>query len=97
MTQIADININELLKENPVGIDKPIQRLQVALGDNIDWLDKNFGRCFKTENTESRKYTPEIYIGDSEYIDTFPDDLTSMCFFDEADEGRELDYQLYHL
>jgi hypothetical protein len=96
MTQIRNIDVSKLLKDNPVGIDKPIQKLQISLGDKIPWLDKSFGRAYRNEDMQRGKYLPEIFIGNNEYIDVFPDDLTALCFFD-VDEGTtsELDNQLY--
>lgn len=63
---------------NPVGVDKPIQALQI-LFDEISWIDTAYGRAFRNiRQNESGKdsYYPCVYIGADQYLECIPDNLT---------------------
>lgn len=84
------------IKDNPIGIDKPIQKLQQHLyGQLIKVWGVNekdykcYGRAYK--NQMANGYRPEVYVGAKEYADTFFDDTISASSFfvakDKADFG----------
>jgi len=72
------------LLSNPIGLDKAIQDIQIALSD-ISWLEKIFGRAFEFNaiNTLGKRIKkPMVYIGNGEYYSVLPNDtFKSMCFF----------------
>jgi hypothetical protein len=64
------------LVPNATGLDMVIQHIQMALGDNLHWLEKSFGRAwffqeFSTDNKPA-KY-PKCWDG-KEYINVLPND-----------------------
>lgn len=76
------ISLEDIKKTDPIGIDKKIQRLQEKLNDSISWLDIPFGRVYPNRNADN-DIIPEVYSGNNEYSEVFPDSsLKGMCFFD---------------
>ena len=71
---------------SPIGIDKPIQKLQKHLLSKVSWLTTganpyNFGRVYRNETKDG--IVPEVYDSNNEYINILPDDnVNGMCFFD---------------
>jgi hypothetical protein len=62
----------------PVGIDTVIESIKDALGDNLLWLDKSFGRAWEFKETlpDGRVIkVPKVYIGEKEYINVLPNDF----------------------
>jgi hypothetical protein len=84
MTRLSEIDPNDYLIADPIGIDAKVQPLQTKLGTDIAWLTKSFSRAYR-EETDEGEYTPQIYIEGNEYISVFPDNddsITGMSFFD---------------
>lgn len=81
---------DDLLITNPVGIDQPIQQLQIALKTEISWLEKVFPRAYVGRNERSKgnlEIFPAIYVGNSEVYKAVPnDELVAYSFFEV--EGR---------
>jgi len=64
------MHTNAPLIPNPVGLDKPIQRLQIALVENLPWLDFAFGRATvgRKEGADKRvALHPFVYKGENRY------------------------------
>lgn len=71
--------MNHLI-ENPVGIDKPIKRLQKALYDKLEYSE-GYGRIYKTE-IDGRKEVPSYFLKDTQdYIEVLTDDSLVGSFF----------------
>ncbi len=76
-------------KPNPIAIDAPIQKLQIALdgkcGADVNFnKDRNiYGRIYRN-NTITGKYQPQAYKGNREYTNSifFEDTVTYQTFFD---------------
>ncbi|WP_346320772.1 hypothetical protein [Chitinophaga sp. YIM B06452] len=74
-------------KNDPVGLDKPIQRLQEYLHGKLLalWgIDTSqyqaYGRCYRNQTEDG--YIPEVYIGGNEYKEVYVDDtVTALSFF----------------
>lgn len=79
-------------KQNPVGIDVPIKRIQDALYEklNTSWKDiVGYGRVYKTVKGE--RVIPEHYIGEGEYKEVLTDDKkTAIFFFIESSTIRSM-------
>ncbi|TAN17234.1 MAG: hypothetical protein EPN37_07210 [Chitinophagaceae bacterium] len=85
-----------VLKDNPTGIDQPIQRLQSWLyprlktvwniGDN-EWM--SYGRVYK--NQDVKGYIPEVYVGGNEYKEVFFDDNYPVISFLGMEDKRQID------
>lgn len=98
MTLIKDIDIASLLIADPVGVDLPIQQLQIELGLEIPWLEKSFHRAYREEDVELKQFKPEVYIGTNEYIEVFPnDEVSGMSFFDVKSDITPLDSVLFEV
>ena len=80
------------LRENPVGIDLEISRIQTALYDNIverwNLQDfKGYGRVYK--NKKNDLIIPEYYVSEKEYEDVLLDDrLNGIMFFSPSDNAE---------
>jgi hypothetical protein len=78
------------VKENPVGIDIPIQNFQKFLYKKLceKWGDfECYGRAYR--NQKDNGYIPEIYNG--EYKDVFFDDkVSALSFFNVSDMQKQL-------
>ena len=85
------------LLTNPVGVDAPIQELQIELKDNLPWLQKSFGRAYigRTLRSNGKLYQyPAIYIGEREVYDASPNDnLTAYSFFEVEGAYNSQDYE----
>lgn len=86
------------LLTRPVGVDVPIQDLQIELKNDLAWLEKSFGRAYvgRKDRSNSPLYIfPAIYIGEGEVYDASPNDNIRAYSFFEV-EGRyniEGDYE----
>lgn len=89
-----------ITKDNPQGIDVPLQKLQKLLYGKLcaTWgLDQAgddyrcYGRAYKNEAEEG--YLPEVYIGDSEYRDAFYDDGHKVVSFFGVGDTRTVGLQ----
>lgn len=60
---------------HPKLFDKAIQKMQVALKNNLSWLDYSFGRAERLikEIDGKRYYTPNVYLGNQQYALVLPD------------------------
>ena len=81
--------INIKYKSEPVLLDKVIQDIQVALKNNLSWLDFAFGRAYRLvqSTSEGEKFIyPAVYNGNGEYLSVMPnDDFGNFCWFDIYD------------
>jgi hypothetical protein len=83
-----------LTKPTVTGIDIPIQKLQTLLYSKIktlwnvtDTTFNMFGRAYR--NQSSQGYTPEVYVGNNEYNDTyFNDQLSGSAFFGLGEQSK---------
>jgi len=84
--RIKNIDPTTLYIPDPVGEIKRIQDLQKAFQTKVNWVEKSFGKAYRSE-IQDGEYVPEVYYGNDEYIEVLPDDeVTGMCFFDVQDE-----------
>jgi len=68
------------LKNNPVGVDVPIQKCQVILDENLSWNGYEiYGRLYT--NTKNNKKIIEYFKGGIEYTEAFVDDSTAKIGF----------------
>ncbi len=79
-------NSNTLTIAEPYNVDAEVQKLQVALRDGIDWIDKSFGKAELARTEEGKKEIlyPEVYTGEKRhpYQSVLPNNkLTSQTFF----------------
>lgn len=75
--------IAPLLAE-PVGLDAEIQRLQILLLEELDWLQVSYGKAYRGSRKVDKKtfYFPEVYDASREYRDVLPNDnVRSQSFF----------------
>jgi hypothetical protein len=75
-----------LIVERPVGLDYEIQRLQILLAQQLDWLTVSYGKAYrgsrKNASTGKTVYYPEVYAGGKEYRDVLPNDnVVAQSFF----------------
>ena len=64
--------------------DRVIADIQRGLADNLAWLDHSFGRAWRLAKMVNgrREYTPNVYIGNNEYLPVMPDEgLGNFSFF----------------
>lgn len=78
------------LKTNPIGIDKPIQRAQVLLYDQLTalWgisLD-GYGRVYKNEGKNGEVH-PEVYVSGKDYSGTLFTVEGAKFFFETSDKS----------
>jgi len=74
-------------KVSPVGVDIPIQKLQVYLHDKllVKWGLQTadyqaYGRCYR--NQKEAGYVAEVYVGSNEYKEVYLDDrIAALSFF----------------
>lgn len=83
------------LKENPTGIDIPIQRLQerlfAALRSKWGLSEVEYralGRVYR--NQSDKGYIPEAYIGGREYEESFIDDRFPVTSFFHVDDNKSV-------
>lgn len=83
------------IRQNPALLDVAIQEIQVALADNLQWLDHVFGRAERLAKVINGKkyYTPNIYVGGNEYRLVTPDDRVGSYAFFTVDEPQEMEWQ----
>lgn len=84
-----------IVKDNPKGVDKPIQKLQSLLYSRLktkwalndgQWMC--YGRAYKNQGEDG--YIPEVYIGGNEYKEVFYDDSYPVISFFGVDDEREI-------
>lgn len=62
-----------VLKQNPVGIDLTIDRIQKRIYDLLDWTDyESYHRVYVNETPQG--LVPELFYGDRDYCEVFFDD-----------------------
>lgn len=74
------------LISQPVNIDAPIQELQIALGTDLPWLEKSFGRSWESvrKDEQGKIWTyPEVWQGAGiDLLNVMPNDnLKAQSFF----------------
>lgn len=85
-TRLKNIDPTTLYIDNPVAEYNRVQKMQKALAKKVTWLEKAFGIAYREQNRGLEGFRPELYLGNNEYIEVFPDDsITGMCFFDVED------------
>lgn len=69
------------LKENPVGVDKPIKKIQEKLYEGLSALgDLNgYGRIYKNKNKD--RFVMEAYVGNGEYESVTGQDKSNFFFY----------------
>lgn len=111
MRQVANNtkNPNAYLLESPVGIDRVVQTLQIALSD-LEWLEKSFGRAYllsrKNEARDNRISNDDVFypavfqgVSDGKVLDMedvlVNDNLDSYSFFyiDSDETVVDADYE----
>lgn len=88
-----------MLKTNPVLLDRALQSIQQHLLEKLPWLDAAFGRAYKiTEQVDSDRFTyPAVYASNSEYKSVLPDDtIGNFCWFDIYDPQRVINISPRH-
>jgi hypothetical protein len=92
MPQLRNIDPLSLLITAPVGMAKRTQPMQEGLMSvlGVSWVEKAFAKAYKEENVETGRFTPEIYIGNREYIQVFPDDTIQGFTFFDVDEIEDV-------
>jgi hypothetical protein len=83
------------LKENPQGIDIPIQNLQKYIYRKLlkiwNITDSKYLCCGRSyRNQTDKSYIPEIYMGNGEYKDAFFDDTVSAVSFFSMNEKTDI-------
>lgn len=74
-----------ILRENPAGIDRQIQRLQERIYNGLirEWGDgivyNAYGRCYRNKTDDG--YIAENYAGNKEYREVYLDDTCSALSF----------------
>ena len=85
--------IERILKvKEPALFDKVVTSIQDTLGESLPWLDHVFGvaeRLIK-ETNGVRRYTPNIYIGNNEYLCMLPDETLGNFSFFVLDDPAEV-------
>jgi hypothetical protein len=75
-------------KTNPVGIDKPIDRLQNYLYNSLAWANyESYHRAYTNEKNGIK--IPEIYTSNGEYKNVFYNDNFDATSFFIIDENRD--------
>lgn len=93
---------------SPVGIDAPIQKLQIQLAGYLKtrWgltHYYSFGRAYRVKNKKKTGYIPAVYYGDDEYKDVFAIDrdaasgvtIDGMNFFYIDGDSKRVNESLY--
>lgn len=79
------------LIESPVGIDKPIQDIQIAMA-TIPWIEKSFGRTWQAYKLVNKKEVtyPETWQGTGlDFLDVMPNDnLNAQSFITVGEPFR---------
>lgn len=88
------------LIDEPVNLDKVIQKIQVALAGKLPFLDYSFGRAVPGERVvegSQRALTyPECYIGEGQYMEVGPNNhYGSHSFIQIAGPEKPIDYQKF--
>lgn len=70
--------------KNPVLFDAVIANMQDEMAKQLPWLNHLFGRAERLQQKVEgvRKFTPNVYMGNDEYLTLLPDQgLGNYCFF----------------
>lgn len=85
-----------ITKETVTGIDIPIQKMQnflypkiLALWGLSDQTYSAYGRAYRNQTKDG--YSPEVYTGNGEYQDAFPDDTVAVNSFFGLGEHQKID------
>lgn len=81
---VSHTNPKPLIVERPVGLDYEIQRLQILLAQQLNWLTVSYGKAYRGSRKVGNKtvYFPEVYAGQKEYRDVLPNDnVVAQSFF----------------
>lgn len=85
-----------IFKRNPTLFDKAFSYIQTALAKELPWLDHVFPQAERLVKLIDKKriYSPNIYIGDNEYEQIFPDTdgIGNYSFF-LLDEPQDVSYE----
>jgi len=95
--KFRNITFDEIKKIDPVGEDVKVQQLQEGLMNKFSWLNVAFGRVYPNVKKNGDR-TPEVYVGQGQYVEVFPDEtVDGMCFF-SFDEDYQYDenHTKYH-
>lgn len=81
---------------NPENLDRPIQELQIELGNKLPWLEKSFGRtwlAYRKQDDKDYLY-PEAWGGEGEDPQDLlcNDNLDAYSFFKVEDPGEYQEY-----
>lgn len=82
-------------KPQPKLFDKLIGAMQKGLADNLPWLTHSFGKAERLIKVIKgrRYYTPNLYVGNGEYMNIEPDsDLGNYSFF-VLEEPQNITYE----
>ena len=88
-----------ILKDNPVGIDWAIDRIQKTVFNSVNWDTavggyESYHRAYKNESPDGK--IPEVYIGDDDYKEVFMDDgFSATSFFMVDDTITQLEEDKY--
>lgn len=84
------------IKANPQLFDKVIANLQQGLADNLAWLDYSFGKAERLIKViqGKRYYTPNIYIGNNDYMLIAPDSNIGNYSFFVLDDPQQVDWEV---
>lgn len=85
-----------ITKPSVTGVDIPIQKLQTVLYDKLkpiwaytDSTFTMFGRAYRNQTQDG--YTPEVYVGNDEYNDSYFDDTLAGSAFWGLSEIEKVD------
>lgn len=82
-------------KTKPRLFDIIIGEIQDGLAENVGWLDHIFGKAERLVKMVNGKrfYSPNIYIGNNDYMEISPDsNIGNYCFF-TLDDPQKVIYQ----
>ena len=82
-------------KAKPRLFDIVIGEIQDGLAENVGWLDHIFGKAERLVKMVNGKrfYSPNIYIGNNDYMEISPDsNIGNYCFF-TLDDPQKVIYQ----
>lgn len=89
-------NINAPIIDNPELLDRVIGNMQNGLIENLPWLNKAFGRAerlVKYNANRNRYYSPNVYVGNNNYMEVTPDaNIGNFCFF-WVDDPQYIDWE----
>lgn len=87
-----------ILQNDPQLFDKVIAEMQQGIADSVPWLDHVFGRAERlVKMVNGRKYyTPNVYVGGTEYMPVAPDSgIGNFAFFVTDDPTEIVDFSMH--